>query len=70
LTSDGLYSNLPFIDALKACAMSFVLVAKPTDHKVLFQWVEELNPSVVLNICGLSTQRAVTTTTDGSIKCL
>jgi hypothetical protein len=22
--------------------MSFILVAKPTDHKVLFQWVDEL----------------------------
>jgi hypothetical protein len=43
ITGDGLYSNQPFIDALKACAMSFVLVAKPTDHKVLFQWVEELD---------------------------
>ena len=43
VTGDGLYSNQPFIDALKANAMSFVLVAKPTDHKILFQWVEELN---------------------------
>jgi len=43
VTGDGLYSNQPFIDALKANAMSFVLVAKPTDHKILFQWVEELD---------------------------
>lgn len=43
VTADGLYSNQPFIDALKAHSMSFVLVAKPTDHKVLFQWVEELD---------------------------
>jgi hypothetical protein len=42
VTCDGLYSNQPFIDALKAHDMSYVLVAKPTDHKVLFQWVEEL----------------------------
>jgi hypothetical protein len=42
VTGDGLYSNQPFIDSLKANAMSFVLVAKPTDHKILFQWVEEL----------------------------
>jgi hypothetical protein len=40
---DGLYSNQPFIDELKTYGMSFVLVAKPTDHKVLFQWVEELD---------------------------
>ena len=43
VTADGLYSNQPFIDALKANAMSFVLVAKPADHKILFQWVEELD---------------------------
>jgi len=42
ITGDGLYSNQPFIDVLKAHGISFVLVAKPTDHKVLFQWVEEL----------------------------
>ncbi len=36
---DGLYSNQPFIDELKICDMSFALVAKPDDHKVLFQWV-------------------------------
>lgn len=43
VTCDGLYSNQPFIDVLKAHGMSFVLVAKPTDHKLLFQWVEELD---------------------------
>jgi hypothetical protein len=43
IAGDGLYSNQPFIDTLKAHSMSFVLVAKPTDHKVLFQWVEELD---------------------------
>jgi hypothetical protein len=43
VTCDGLYSNQPFIDALKANGMSFVLVAKPSDHKTLFQWVEELD---------------------------
>lgn len=43
ITGDGLYSNQPFIDALMASGMSFVLVAKPTDHKVLFQWVDELD---------------------------
>ncbi len=39
---DDLYSNQPFIDALKASRMSFVLTAKPTSHKLLFEWVEEL----------------------------
>jgi hypothetical protein len=36
ITGDGLYSNQPFIDALKKNRMSFILVAKPGDHKFLF----------------------------------
>jgi hypothetical protein len=40
---DGLFSNQPFIDELKIHGMSFVLVAKPADHKILFQWVDELD---------------------------
>ena len=43
ITADGLYSKQPFVDALKAARMSFILVAKPTDHKVLFQWVDDLD---------------------------
>ena len=43
ITADGLYSKQPFIDALKASRMSFILVAKPTDHKILFEWVNELD---------------------------
>ena len=42
VTADGLYSNQPFIDELKTANMSFILVAKPADHKVLFEWVNEL----------------------------
>ena len=42
ITADGLYSKQPFIDALKKARMSFILVAKPTDHKLLFEWVDEL----------------------------
>ena len=30
------------IDELNAAKMSFILVAKPADHKVLFEWVNEL----------------------------
>ena len=36
-------SDQPFVDALKKARMSFILVAKPTDHKVLFEWVHELS---------------------------
>jgi len=42
IAGDGLYSKQPFIDELKEAGMSYILVAKPTDHKILFEWVEEL----------------------------
>lgn len=42
ITADGLYSKQPFIDSLKNNGMSFILTAKPSDHKILFEWVEEL----------------------------
>jgi len=37
VNADGLYSKQPFIDRLKAANMSFILVAKPDDHKILYQ---------------------------------
>jgi hypothetical protein len=43
ITADGLYSKQPFIDVVKAAGMSFILVAKPSDHKVLLEWVNELD---------------------------
>lgn len=42
LNGDGLYSKQPFIDNAKKAHMSFILVAKPSDHKILFEWVNEL----------------------------
>lgn len=36
ITGDGLYSNQPFIEMLQSNRMSFILVAKPGDHKFLF----------------------------------
>lgn len=42
ITGDDLYSKQPFIDELKKAGMSYILVAKPTDHKILFEWVDEL----------------------------
>jgi len=42
ITADGLYSKQPFIDSLKEAGMSYLLVAKPADHKVLFEWVNEI----------------------------
>jgi hypothetical protein len=43
ITADGLYSKQPFIDAAKQARMSYILVAKPNDHKELFQQVRELD---------------------------
>jgi hypothetical protein len=43
ITADGLYSKQPFIDTAKAARMSFILVAKTSDHKILFQWVDDLD---------------------------
>ena len=43
ITGDGLYSKQPFIDAAKDAQLSYILVAKPTDHKLLFEWVQELD---------------------------
>lgn len=40
--ADGLYSKQPFIDACKQQRMSFILVAKPADHKSLFESVEQI----------------------------
>ena len=48
-TADGLYSNQPSIDELKNARMSFILVAKPTNHKVLFDRVNEM---IQLDACG------------------
>ena len=42
ITGDGLYSKQPFIDELKTANMSYILVAKPKDHKILYEWFEEL----------------------------
>lgn len=43
ITADGLYSKQPFVDTLTNARIAFILVAKPTDHKVMFQWVDELD---------------------------
>jgi len=38
VTGDSIYSKQPTIDELKKNRMSYLLVAKPSDHKVLHQW--------------------------------
>jgi DDE_Tnp_1-associated len=42
IVGDGLFSKQPFINELKTNRMSYILVAKPTDHKTLFEWVEDI----------------------------
>ena len=38
---DSLYSKQPFIQELKDKSMSYILVAKPKDHKLMMEWVSE-----------------------------
>jgi hypothetical protein len=41
IVGDGLYSKQPFIEDLKTHGMSFILVAKPDDHRIMMEWVSE-----------------------------
>jgi len=41
IMADSLYSKQPFIEEVKANRMSYVLVAKAKDHKILMEWVNE-----------------------------
>lgn len=43
LTGDDLYAHEPFILELRKLRMGFVLVAKPTSHAGLFEWVDALD---------------------------
>lgn len=43
ISGDGLYSKQPFIDELKQNRMSFILVAKPSDHTFLYQWFTDFH---------------------------
>lgn len=40
ILGDGLYSNAPFIRHIRDHKMSFILVAKQSDHEYLFDWVK------------------------------
>jgi hypothetical protein len=41
ITADDLYSRQPFIEALNQNTMSYILIAKPSSHKVLFDQLME-----------------------------
>ena len=42
IVGDSLYSNTPFLRELKGCNYSYLLVAKPTDHKSLYRDIDGL----------------------------
>lgn len=42
ISGDSLFSKQPFIDECKKQNMSYVLVAKPGDHEILFEYVKEI----------------------------
>ena len=41
IIADSLHSKQPFIQEAKANGMSYILVAKSNDHKILMEWVNE-----------------------------
>lgn len=41
IVADSLHSKQPFIEELGRQGMSYILVAKPDDHKILMEWVGE-----------------------------
>lgn len=41
IIADSLHSKQPFIQEAKANGMSYILVAKSDDHKILMEWVNE-----------------------------
>lgn len=49
ITGDALFSNQPFLDTLKANRMSFMLVAKPGDHKFLFNHLSGIKKLYKIN---------------------
>ena len=53
IVADSLYSKQPFVEQLTAKRFSFLLVAKPGDHKSLYQDVAVLRPPT----CSTATHR-------------
>jgi hypothetical protein len=41
-SGDDLFSKQPFIDELKTEHMSYILVAKPSSHKILYEWFTDI----------------------------
>ena len=49
IVADSLYSKQPFVERLRAARFSFLLVAKPGDHKSLYEDVEGLRSGNLLD---------------------
>ena len=49
IVADSLYSKQPFIERLRAARFSFLLVAKPGDHKSLYQDIDGLRRGNLLD---------------------
>ena len=57
ITGDGLFSNQPFLDELKKYWMSYILVAKPGDHKFLFECLSILKQRDEINTLEFADQK-------------
>lgn len=42
IDADSLYSNQPMIKEIRSSGNHYVLVAKPDDHKLIMEWVNEV----------------------------
>jgi hypothetical protein len=42
IVADGLYSKQPMIESVTSSGMHYVFTAKPDDHKILMEWVDEM----------------------------
>jgi hypothetical protein len=49
IAGDSLYSNTPFLRELKECGFSYLLVAKPADHKSLYRDITGLRTGGLLD---------------------
>ena len=57
ITGDDLFSNQPFLDELKKNRMSYILVAKPSDHKFLFNGLSIIKQRDEINTFEFSDQK-------------
>jgi hypothetical protein len=49
LLGDDLFSHQPFCELVVEAELAFILVCKPTSHKLLYQWIEGMEEGGTLN---------------------